>query len=115
MTARRKTNVNPDEQSVPSLADLLSEGDSASLDSFGDTDPNTLQRLTYVVTALGGMVTYWYDSPNRRMCLSMRLGAEKKSYQVDTAVQFDMVAESVVSKLTPALQRTLKPPPKPPT
>lgn len=115
MTRRKTPDVNPNEQPIQSLNALLSEGDSDSLDSFSDVNARSLERLVYCVSALGGMVTFWYDRANYRLCFSMRLGSDKKSYQVETAEQFNLTAEYVVSKLTPALQSLKKRPPNPPT
>jgi hypothetical protein len=60
---------------------------------------------------LGGMVTFWHDSINQRLCFSMRLWGEARSYNVEQASQFPMVSESVVGKLVKVMQtKKLAPP-----
>lgn len=112
-STRGKTNQLPD--NTPSLSELLQDTNFSDSDSYGDVDPNTLQRLVYTVTGIGAMATFWYDSVNGRLCLSVRSGNDKRSYQWETTEQFQMGAEAIISKLTPALRAKLAPPPTPPT
>lgn len=112
-STRGKANSLPND--APSISELLQDTDGSDGDSYGDVDPNTLQRLIYTITGIGAMATTWYDSTNGRICLSVRSGNDKRSYQWETSEQFEMGAEAIISKLTPALRKRQSPPPPPPT
>jgi len=107
----RKTKTperGPDE---PTLAQILQDDSSAIGDTYHTVDAVSIQRLVYTVTALGGMVTFWVDSAHKRLCYSMRLWGEHRSYQIDLAAQFTQVSEPVVEKLSKVLATKKLPPP----
>lgn len=113
MTTRRKTtnaSTNPD---APSLSDLLQGSGSAERVSYCDVDPNTLRRVIYAVSELGGMVTCWVDSNNSRISVSLRVGSEKRSYDFESGEQFNATIEQVISRLTPGLVALKRKPPPP--
>jgi hypothetical protein len=113
MTTRRKKVTTDDSTETVSLSQLLSPDSDSSRITYGDLDGNTLARLGHVITEVGGFATYWLDSDNSRICLSVRLGAEKKSYNFEAPEEFKRVAEDIIGKLTPALQRMGRKPPPP--
>lgn len=115
MTTRKRTPSVDANENLPSLGALLSGDGDVVRDSYGDVDPNTLQRLVHVVTAIGGFCTFWYDDTNSRLSLSVRLGTEKKSFGVEDSEGWNMIAESLVGKMTPAMRKKEQLPPPPPT
>jgi len=112
MPAKRKT-VNASEEEAISLQAILQDDGNSERDSYSSVDSVAIQRLIYCISSLGGMVTFWYDSNNSRLCFSMRLFGGQRSYQIDDATQFPAVSESVVSKLTPVMVSKKLSPPQP--
>lgn len=94
-----------------SLAELLQDDSDNVLPSFGDTNGLAGRRLLHAVGELGGMVTYFVDHTNSRLCFSVRIGSDKRSYNAETAEELDRLMEQFVGKLIPALNRLKKPPP----
>lgn len=113
MTARRKASSDATTPEGFSLTTLLSDAGDSKRDTYGDTNSNVLRRLTYAACELGGMVTYFYDSANQRLCFSVRVGSEKKSYQCETAEQFNQQAEQFIERVGAILLKMGKAPPPP--
>ena len=113
MTTRRTNPKN--EQATPqiNLSELLQDDSNTIGPSFGDTDGLAIRRLNHVVGELGGMVTYWVDHTNQRLCFSVRIGSEKRPYQAESVEQFNQQCEQFTSRLAPALKRLGKKPPPP--
>ena len=108
MTTRKGIPKDAINSESVKLSEIL-QGDSDSVSvAFGDTDGSTIRRLNHTVGELGGMVTYWVDSVNGRLCFSVRVGSEKRSYQAETGEQFNRSAEAFIEKLLPALGRLKK-------
>jgi hypothetical protein len=112
--ATRKKPLQEKDPNAPSLKEILSDNSNSVSDSYNLVDPISTIRLIYCVTALGGMVTFWHDSVNERLCFSLRLWGEARSYNVEHASQFPGVSESVVGKLVKVMQSQKKAPPVPP-
>lgn len=108
-TRKRGTNAQDTTENI-NLNLLLSDTASGDTLGFNTVSPSRLLRLTTAVTGLGGMVTYWVDSANSRLCVSMRIGSEKRSYNTDTAEQFNQLIEQLTNKLAVGLQQLKKPP-----
>ena len=113
MTTRRKKTDDVQDEETISLAEIL-QGDSDSGGPYyGIVDSNTCLRLIHSATAVGSFITFWRDSTNQRICFSVRLGTQKRSYQVEEAEEFVQVAESVIGRLAPVLIARKKPAPPP--
>lgn len=115
MTTRRRKDVPESAEETINLNEILQEGGNAGGPYWGSVDGNTCVRLIHCVTALGGFVTFWVDGTNQRLSFSVRVGTNKRSYDIEEAPQFIGVAENLVGKLTPSLLSRKKPAPPPPT
>lgn len=109
---RPSQEKNPDD---PSLSEILSDSSDSVGNSYALVDSLAILRLIYCVSSLGGMVTFWRDSNNQRLCFSMRLWGEVRSYNFDHAAEFVAVSEPLVEKLSKVLATKKLPPPPPPT
>lgn len=105
MTRRPNAKLPPQDADTPSLTEILSETGSVECDTYSDVDPNTLVRLVGAVTGSGFMVTCWHDTVNSRFCLSVRGGNDKRSYNFDTAEQFQMTAEHLIGIFAPIARK----------
>lgn len=112
MPARRKTNEVKDPD-APSLKEILSDSGSSVMPTFAGVDSLAIVRLIHSVSSLGGMVTFWVDSNNQRLCFSMRLWGEARSYNLDDPSQFASISEPIVAKLAKVMQTKKLPPPPP--
>lgn len=112
---RRKPPEDPNAISIPSLKEILQADTTDQRDLFASVDPLSLIRLVHAICSLGGMVTFWDDRNNSRLCFSLRLGSERKSYNCQTHQELERVAEDLVGKFTPSLRSHNIPPPPPPT
>lgn len=111
MATRKKGTSNEGVES-PNLSEILSDGNDSEWGGFASVDSVATLRLIYAVSALGGMVTFWDDRANKRVCFSVRLWGGHKSYQVDEPLQFGLISEPVVAKLTKyMMDKKLSPPP----
>lgn len=97
-----------------SLNDVLQDSSNSVGLHYGSVNGNTIRRLNHCVGELGGMVTYYVDHNNQRLCFSVRIGSEKRGYQCESVEHLEQTIEAFIGKLTPALVRLKKaPPPKP--
>lgn len=111
MATRKKTGAVPDENQ-PSLSEVLSDSSDSERVTWSDTNSLSILRLIHCVSCLGGMVTFWVDSNNSRICFSMRLWNQQRSYNIDHASQVPSVTEPIVGKLSKyLLERKLPAPP----
>jgi len=109
MPARKKAD-NAAEKETYNLQEILQDDGSTEYDNYSNVDSVAIQRLIYAVSSLGGMVTFWYDNNNKRLCFSMRLFGGHKSYQIDDAAQFTQISEPIIGKLTRIMQEKKLPP-----
>lgn len=109
--ATRKRPQEEKDPNAPSLKEVLSDGSDTIGPTYASVDSLAILRIIYTVSALGGMVTFWVDSVNQRICFSMRLWGEARSFQVDDPGQFSLISEPLVGKLSPHLQKKKFPPP----
>lgn len=111
--ATRKSKIEEKDPNAPSLKEILSDGVDSSGPTYHGANSVAVLRLIYAVTALGGMVTFWTDSANQRLCFSMRLWGERRSYDIDDPSQVSLTTEPIVAKLSKVLHSKKYPPPPP--
>ena len=112
MAARRtsRQEIDPD---APTLKEVLSDSGDSRRVAFNSVDSLAVIRLVHSVSSLGGMVTFWVDSSNDRLCFSMRLWNDRRSYQIEDPSQFRLVSEPIVEKLSKFMAEKKIPPPPP--
>jgi len=112
MPSKKKPTSDSSDDAID-LKTLLQDDSETERDSYAGVDSMAVIRLIHCVSCLGGMVTFWYDGNNGRLCFSMRLFGGQRSYQIDNSAQFAQVSEPIVSKLTPIMQTKKQTPPPP--
>lgn len=111
--ATRKKSTEVIDPNAPILKEIMSEGRNSGGTYYNSVDGLSILRLLHTVTTLGGMVTFWRDSNNLRLCFSVRLWNQPLSYNVNDASDFPAISEDIVGKLSKYLADKKLPPPPP--
>lgn len=89
MTRKRGGNYAATPEIEAALGDIFNVGIGGSELGFAECDHAQFAILADAILGLGGVVSLWRDAGSGALCLSVRVGDKRRSWDFDTAEQWN--------------------------
>lgn len=106
MTRRKGTMPSVSDDVLEALAELFDGGRGGIQLGVGQLELNTFAALADPVLGLGGVVSLWRDNSSGALCLAVRVGEKRRSWDFDTAEQFAAVVPVIAKQFAAAYAKS---------